>query len=120
MRVAIAQFTANLDPGVNREEIRKLTADAASGGAELVVFPEAAARDFGAPGEPLAPVAEQLDARPQHRDRGWARRRPARRLPQAAPVRRLRLPRVLHHPAGRRPDAAVPARWLPVRRAHLL
>ena len=61
MRVAIAQFTANLDPGVNREEIRKLTADAASGGAELVVFPEAAARDFGAPGEPLAPVAEPLD-----------------------------------------------------------
>jgi predicted amidohydrolase len=61
MRVAIAQFTANLDPGVNREEIRKLTADAASGGAELVVFPEAAARDFGAPGEQLAPVAEPLD-----------------------------------------------------------
>ncbi|HEX8858695.1 MAG TPA: carbon-nitrogen hydrolase family protein [Actinomycetes bacterium] len=61
MRVAIAQFTANLDPGVNREEVRKLTADAASGGAELVVFPEAAARDFGRPGEPLAPVAEPLD-----------------------------------------------------------
>ena len=61
MRVAIAQFTANLDPGVNREEIRKLTADAASAGAELVVFPEAAARDFGRPGEPLAPVAEPLD-----------------------------------------------------------
>jgi predicted amidohydrolase len=61
MRVAIVQFTANLDPGVNREEIRKLTADAASGGAELVVFPEAAARDFGEPGEPLAPVAEPLD-----------------------------------------------------------
>lgn len=61
MRVAIAQFTANLDPGVNREEIRKLTADAASGGAELAVFPEAAARDFGPPGEPLAPVAEPLD-----------------------------------------------------------
>src|SRR6266511_335201 len=52
---------AFMDPGVNREEIRKLTADAASGGAELVVFPEAAARDFGAPGEPLAPVAEPLD-----------------------------------------------------------
>jgi predicted amidohydrolase len=61
MRVAIAQFTANLDPGVNREEIRKLTADAASRGAELVVFPEAAARDFGEPSEPLAPVAEPLD-----------------------------------------------------------
>ena len=61
MRVAIAQFTANLDPGVNREEIRKLTADAASAGAELVVLPEAAARDFGTPGEPLAPVAEPLD-----------------------------------------------------------
>jgi predicted amidohydrolase len=60
MRVAIAQFTANLDPGVNREEIRKLTADAASRGAELVVFPEAAARDFGDPSEPLAPVAEPL------------------------------------------------------------
>jgi predicted amidohydrolase len=61
MRIAIAQFTANLDPGVNREEIRKLTADAASGGAELVVFPEAAARDFGPPGEPLAPFGEPLD-----------------------------------------------------------
>jgi predicted amidohydrolase len=61
MRVAIAQFTANLEPGVNREEIRKLTADAASRGAELVVFPEAAARDFGDPSEPLAPVAEPLD-----------------------------------------------------------
>jgi predicted amidohydrolase len=61
MRIAIAQFTANLDPGVNREEVRKLTADAASGGAELAVFPEAAARDFGRPGEPLAPVAEALD-----------------------------------------------------------
>jgi predicted amidohydrolase len=61
MRVAIAQFAANLDPGVNREEIRKLTADAASGGAELVLFPEAAARDFGEPGSSLAPVAEPLD-----------------------------------------------------------
>jgi predicted amidohydrolase len=61
MRVAIAQFTANLDPGVNREEIRKLVADAASGGAELVVFPEAAARDFGAPGERLVLFGEPLD-----------------------------------------------------------
>jgi len=61
MRVAVAQFTASLDPAANREAVAKLTAEAAGGGAELVVFPEAAARDFGEPPEPLAPVAEPLD-----------------------------------------------------------
>ncbi len=61
MRVAVGQFTASLDPAANREAVAKLTAEAAAGGAELVVFPEAAARDFGEPPEPLAPVAEPLD-----------------------------------------------------------
>ena len=61
MRVAVAQFTATLEPATNRETVAKLTAEAAVGGAELVVFPEAAARDFGQPTEPLAPVAEPLD-----------------------------------------------------------
>jgi predicted amidohydrolase len=61
MRVAVAQFTSSIEPAANREAIAKLTAEAAAGGAELVVFPEAAARDFGQPTEPLAPVAEPLD-----------------------------------------------------------
>ena len=53
MRVAVAQFTASLEPAANREAVAKLTAEAAAAGAELVVFPEGAARDFGAPSEPL-------------------------------------------------------------------
>jgi predicted amidohydrolase len=61
MRVAVAQFTSSTEPAANREAVAKLTAEAAAGGAELVVFPEAAARDFGQPDEPLAPVAEPLD-----------------------------------------------------------
>lgn len=61
MLAAVAQFTSSTDPTANREAVAKLTAEAAAGGAELVVFPEGAARDFGEPTEPLAPVAEPLD-----------------------------------------------------------
>jgi predicted amidohydrolase len=61
MRVAVAQFTASIEPAPNREAVAKLTAEAVAVGAELVVFPEAAARDFGEPSEPLVAVAEPLD-----------------------------------------------------------
>jgi len=41
----VARFTAGIEPAPNREAAAKLTAEAAAAGAELVVFPEAAARD---------------------------------------------------------------------------
>jgi hypothetical protein len=37
MRVAVAQFTASIEPAPNREAVAKLTAEAVAVGAELVV-----------------------------------------------------------------------------------
>lgn len=51
------QRAASLDPAENRAALGDL--DAA--GADLVILPEASARDFGKPGSPLAEWAEPLD-----------------------------------------------------------
>ena len=57
MHVALIQTAASLDPAVNRARLAELCPD----GADLVVFPEAFARDFGQPGTSVAPFAEPLD-----------------------------------------------------------
>ena len=111
------QEASSLDPAENRARLAELTPD----GTDLVVFPEAFARDFGEPGSDLAPYAEPLDgpfaaevarvaaergttvvagmferaddpARPYNTL--VVRGGGARRLPQDPPLRLLRLPRV--------------------------
>ncbi len=57
LRVAVAQEAASLDPGVNRGRIGQLT----PANTDLVVFPEAFARDFGEAGSDISPYAEALD-----------------------------------------------------------
>jgi predicted amidohydrolase len=61
MRVGVLQLTADDDKAANRERVVAAVADAAAGGAELVIGPEAAMHGFGGPDVPLAPVAEPLD-----------------------------------------------------------
>ena len=56
--VQVWQHASALDPAANRAALDRITPDA---GVDLVVLPEAFARDFGEPGEPLAPYAEPLD-----------------------------------------------------------
>ncbi len=58
MRVALAQVLTGHDPAQNLATVRHAITDAASRGAELVVFPEATMCAFG---RPLAEVAEPLD-----------------------------------------------------------
>jgi predicted amidohydrolase len=58
MRVALAQIISSADPQENLGLIRRYTADARNGGAELVVFPEAAMCAFG---NPVADAAQPLD-----------------------------------------------------------
>lgn len=58
MRVALCQITSGTDPAANLDLVRGWTAEAAAGGASVVVFPEATHCRFGVP---LAPVAEPLD-----------------------------------------------------------
>jgi len=55
--VALVQEAADLDPAANRARLGPLT----PAGADLVVFPEAFARDFGKPGSALEEYAEPLD-----------------------------------------------------------
>lgn len=57
LHVTVVQRAAALDPAVNRAALE----DLASLRSDLVVLPEAFARDFGEPGSPLAPYAEPLD-----------------------------------------------------------
>jgi predicted amidohydrolase len=57
MQVALIQEASSLDPRVNRERLAALVPD----DADLVVLPEAFARDFGEGGSGLAEVAEPLD-----------------------------------------------------------
>jgi predicted amidohydrolase len=57
MEVALVQEASSLDPVANRERLSGLVPD----DADLVVLPEAFARDFGEPGSDLAGVAETLD-----------------------------------------------------------
>jgi deaminated glutathione amidase len=59
LRVRLVQRAAGLDPAKNRAVLDDLAPEAA--GADLVVLPEAFARDFGEPGSDLAPYAEPLD-----------------------------------------------------------
>ena len=53
LTVAALQWEAGLDPARNRAALEDY-----SGSADLVVLPEAFARDFGPPTDPLAPYAE--------------------------------------------------------------
>jgi len=57
MQVVLVQEASALDPGENRARLESLVPD----GADLVVLPEAFARDFGEPGSGLAAYAEPLD-----------------------------------------------------------
>lgn len=62
MRVAVIQFAAGRDKPANVVALRAAVAEAAAGGAELVVAPEAAMHPFGTPADgPLAAHAEPLD-----------------------------------------------------------
>jgi predicted amidohydrolase len=58
VRVAVWQHASDVDPAVNRDALAGL---AVPDGTDLLVLPEAFARDFGEPGSPLAAIAEPLD-----------------------------------------------------------
>lgn len=58
LRIGLCQFTSSDDPAENVEAIREGVARAASAGARVVVFPEAA---MARSGVPLEPLAEPLD-----------------------------------------------------------
>ncbi len=57
LRVRVHQWASGLDPAANRARL----AEGVSPGADLVVFPEAFARDFGEAGSDVSAYAEQLD-----------------------------------------------------------
>jgi deaminated glutathione amidase len=57
MQVVLVQEASSIDPVENRERLGSLVPD----GGDLVVLPEAFARDFGDPGSDVAPYAEPLD-----------------------------------------------------------
>jgi deaminated glutathione amidase len=57
MQVVLVQEASSLDPADNRERLGSLVPE----GADLVVLPEAFARDFGEPGSGVGPYAEPLD-----------------------------------------------------------
>ena len=59
LRVRLVQRASGLEPEKNRTVLDELAPLAA--GVDLVVLPEAFARDFGEPGSDLAPYAETLD-----------------------------------------------------------
>ncbi len=59
LRVAVVQEASGLAPEANRARLADLT----PGGTDLVVFPEAFARDFGEAGSDVAPFAEPADGR---------------------------------------------------------
>jgi predicted amidohydrolase len=59
LRVTLWQHASALDPAANRAALDRVR-DLADG-ADLVVLPEAFAREFGEPGSDLAPYAEALD-----------------------------------------------------------
>ncbi|WP_332644266.1 carbon-nitrogen hydrolase family protein [Aeromicrobium sp.] len=62
MRVALVQLVSATDSATNRTEIAgQLAALTQSDALDLVVLPEGAMHDFGAPDLDLAPVAETLD-----------------------------------------------------------
>jgi predicted amidohydrolase len=57
LRVRVHQWASGLDPEANRERL----AEGVTPGADLVVFPEAFARDFGEAGSDVSGHAEPLD-----------------------------------------------------------
>jgi predicted amidohydrolase len=57
LRVRVHQWASGIDPAGNRSRL----AEAVTPGADLVVLPEAFARDFGAAGSDVSPFAEELD-----------------------------------------------------------
>ena len=57
MSVAVVQAASSLDPADNRALLAELTPD----GTDLVVFPEAFARDFGEAGSDVSAFAEEID-----------------------------------------------------------
>lgn len=57
LRVALVQQASGLDPAANRRLLRELTPS----DTDLVVFPEAFARDFGEAGSDVSGYAEPLD-----------------------------------------------------------
>ena len=57
LSVAVIQHASDLDPARNRAALAELT----PAGADLVVFPEATARDFGSPGSDVSAYAEEVD-----------------------------------------------------------
>ena len=57
LRVALVQEASALDPAANRERL----ADLVPAGHDLVVLPEAWARDFGEAGSDVSPYAEPVD-----------------------------------------------------------
>jgi predicted amidohydrolase len=61
MRVAVAQFASKPDAAVNRARALELLRNAAEGGAELVVLPEAAMYPLDRPASEIARAAEALD-----------------------------------------------------------
>src|SRR5690349_7303587 len=56
LRVRVHQWASGLDPDANRARLAEL-----SPGADLVVLPEAFARDFGQAGSDVSPFAEPVD-----------------------------------------------------------
>ena len=70
LRCALVQQASGLDPAENRAALDERRRRCA-GDADLVVLPEAFARDFGEPGSDLAAFAEPLDG--PFVDRGCAR-----------------------------------------------
>ena len=60
LRVALVQRASSTDPAENRATLAGLQAEPALD-ADLVVLPEAFARDFGKPGEDVSAYAEPLD-----------------------------------------------------------
>jgi predicted amidohydrolase len=57
LRVRVQQWASGLDPAANRSRL----AEGVTPGADLVVFPEAFARDFGEAGSDVSGFAEPLD-----------------------------------------------------------
>ena len=57
LRLALMQYAADLDPQVNRDRLAELTPH----DADVVIYPEAFARDFGEAGSDVGPFAEPLD-----------------------------------------------------------
>jgi deaminated glutathione amidase len=57
LRVAVVQQTAELEPEANRARLDELTPE----GTDLVVWPEAFARDFGEAGSDVSQYAEAVD-----------------------------------------------------------